>query len=102
MRAGRDRTQGRPSQHEFAGSSLGAEAQQVGQIGLATAELAHRERPLGALQALAQVRFEPAGVEALVRPLVDQLGRFEAHFRSSTRATARLWTSSGPSTMRIT
>ena len=29
-------------------------------------------------------------------------GRNDGHFRNSTRAIARLWTSSGPSTMRIT
>ena len=53
----------------------------------------------------AQIGLEPAGIEALVRALIDQLSRFESyciHFRNSTRATARLWTSSGPSTMRIT
>ena len=129
-------------------NSLVAEPQQVGEVGLAAEELAHRQRPLGAREMLAQIRFKPAGIEPLVRPLVDQLGGFErllhqrpacfetrrsapllsmtefvdgitnvrhpeearsavskgvaaaAHFRSSTRATARLWTSSGPSTMR--
>ena len=79
-----------------------AKPQQVGQIGLAAGKLAHCERPLRAFQMGSQIGFEPGRLEALVRALVDQLGRLECHFRNSTRATARLWTSSGPSTMRIT
>ncbi len=71
--ARRDRAQGRPAQNKF----LVAEAQQVGQIGLAAGELAHRQPPFGALQPRAQIRFEAGGFEALVGPLVDQLGRFE-------------------------
>src|SRR6266851_1825649 len=100
VRARRDRPQGRPAQHEL----RRAKAQEVSQVGLAAGKLAHRQRPLRALQMGAQIGFEPAGLEALVRALADQLGRFEScciHFRNSTRATARLWTSSGPSTMRM-
>ena len=83
-------------------NSFLAEPQQIRQVRLAAAELPHAERPLRARQMRAQIRFEPARIEPFVGPLVDQLGGFEAHFRNSIRAIARLWTSSGPSTMRIT
>ena len=98
VRAGRDRAQGRPADDEFPG----AEAEEIGQIGLAAGKLAHKKRPFRTLQMGTEIRFKPARIEALVRALVDQLRRLQVHFLSSTRATARLWTSSGPSTMRIT
>ena len=98
VRSRRDRPQRRAAQDEF----VPTEPQQIRQVRLAAAELPHAERPLRARQMRAQIRFEPARIEPFVGPLVDQLGGFEAHFRNSIRAIARLWTSSGPSTMRIT
>src|SRR5580692_5585456 len=94
------RPQWRPTQHEFAL----AKAQQISEVCLAAAELPHRERSLGPRQICTQIGFEPGRVEPLVRPLVDQLGRLQGahYFLSSILATARLCTSSGPSTMRMT
>ena len=72
VRAWRDRPERRPAQHEF----RLAEAQEVGEVGLAAVELRDRQLALGARQMRTQVGFEPGGVETLVRPLGDQLGRF--------------------------
>jgi len=83
--AGRDRPQGRPAQHEFPRPK----AKQIREVGLAAAELSHGQRSVGAFQMRAQVRFEPARIEMLVRPLVDQFGRFEVrlHRRSASFET---------------
>ena len=48
MRTRRDRPQGRPPQHEFPV----AEADQIGEIGLAAAELPDAQRPIGTFQTL--------------------------------------------------
>ena len=72
MRAGWDRPERRPPQHELAIT----EADQVGEIRLAAAELPHRKRTLRAVKMLAQIRLEPRRVQPLIRPLVDQLSRF--------------------------
>src|SRR5439155_20163075 len=91
VRTGRDRAEGWPAQHEFER----AEAQEVGQIGLAAGELAHGKRAFCALQTGAQVGFEPAGIETLVGALVDQFGRLErwlhqhtASFETALRASS--------------
>ena len=73
----------RPAQHELsrrlalAGEGRRGE-RRVGQIGLAAAELRAPTAALGARQMRAQIGFEPGRIEPLVRPLVDQLGGFEA------------------------
>ena len=52
-----------------------AEAQQVSEVRVAPAELAHLERALGALELSAQVAGELRLVEAFVLANVDELGR---------------------------
>src|SRR5437870_4836945 len=85
MRPRRDRAERRTAQYEFAIS----EADQVGEVGLAAAELTDAQRPAGTLQTLPQIQFKPRRIEPLIRPLVDQLGRFELwrHRRSASFET---------------
>ena len=68
--AGRDRPQGRPAQHVL-GFPV---AKQVGQVGVAAAELAELERPFRPRQLAPQITFEPLRIEPLVGPDRDQLG----------------------------
>ena len=68
--AGRDRPERRPAQ-----DVLGLpKAQQVGEIGVAAAELADLQRPLRPGQLVAQPGREPVGIEFLVGPDRNQLG----------------------------
>src|SRR5262249_26798615 len=61
------------AQHEIALT----EAEEIGQVGLAAAELFDRQRLIGPLEPLTQIRFEPARIETLVRALLDQFRRFK-------------------------
>src|SRR6185503_20235359 len=53
------------------------EIQQIREVGLAAKELPDRQRSFGALQPTPQIGLEPPRIEPFVRPLFDQLRRFE-------------------------
>src|SRR5205085_9959031 len=70
-----------------------AKLDQISEVGFPAAELPDAQRPNDPFQTLPQIRFEPRRIEALVRPLVNQLGRFEVyrisrlHWRSASFET---------------
>ena len=70
VRAGGDGAERRPADDVL----VIAAADEIGQVGAPAAELRERHGRVGLEQILAQERFEPSGVDALVVAHLDQLG----------------------------
>ena len=81
VRAGGDGAERRPAQHVLARARARAEAQQIGEIRVAAAELAHRERLLAALEPAAQP-LAPDGARRSARRCAHRSARAAARARA--------------------
>ncbi len=77
MGRGRDGPKRGAAQHVF----VIAEGDEIGEIGMAAAELAQAEGALRPRQMRAQIGLDPRRLDLLARPRIDQLGRSPRHRR---------------------
>jgi hypothetical protein len=86
VRALGDRPQRRPAQHVLALGRAFAEREQVGEVRVAAAELAHLQRGVGTLETVAQILRDARLIEALVASDIDRVGCGLGHRRAAYHA----------------